>query len=73
MELVKPDRTRGTILWETPNGLRCISTQREEAPPFEITIAHGDKILTRAAFHAREHVREFAMAANEECDNLRPW
>lgn len=52
------------ILWQTPAGVRCTSSRRDAArAPFEITIAHGDKILTRLAFRRAADATAFADAA----------
>ncbi|HXD16728.1 MAG TPA: hypothetical protein VN654_06910 [Vicinamibacterales bacterium] len=55
------------ILWQTSAGVRCTSSRRDAGrAPFEITIAHGDKILTRLSFGRAADAAAFAHAALAE-------
>jgi len=58
------------VLWQTTNGVRCVSSRRDIGRAFEITIIHGDKILTRATFHVRERAAAFVLAASGQDDDL---
>jgi hypothetical protein len=71
MQLLRFRRSGETVLWEMANGVRCVSNDREAGSRFEITITHGDKVLTRAAFQSREHAAAFALAASEQADDPR--
>ena len=44
----------------------AFSAGREDGPPFEITIAHRDRVLTRMAFEHDEDAADFAIAAMNE-------
>ena len=57
-------------LWETPDGMRCLSARREDGPPFEITIAHRNKVLTQMAFEHDEDAADFAIAVMQEPDGF---
>ena len=63
-----PSLPNEIILWETRDGMRCLSARRENGPPFEITIALRNKILTRMAFEHDEDAADFAIAAMQEPD-----
>jgi len=58
------------VVWETPDGLRCLSARREDGPPFEITIAHRETVVTRRAFDNKEDAADFAIAAMDDPDSL---
>jgi hypothetical protein len=53
----------GEILWQTSEGVRCTSTRRAAGASVEITITHGDKVLTKVAFRRDENATAFATAA----------
>ena len=65
-----PSLPNEIVLWETAEGVRCLSARREHGPPFEITIAHSKKVLTRMAFEHGEDAADFAIAAFHEADNF---
>ena len=58
------------VLWETGEGVRCLSARRPHGPPFEITITHGDQVLARMAFEHHDDAADFAIAAMDEGDNF---
>ena len=58
------------VLWETVDGVRCISARREDGPPFEITITQRNNVLRRMAFEHDEDAAAFAIAAMHEADNF---
>jgi len=58
------------VLWETADGVRCLSARREDGPPFEITIVHRKNVVTRMAFERDEDAADFAIAAMHEGDNF---
>ena len=62
--------THAVILWETPDGVRCLSARRNDGPLFEITIAHGERVLTRMAFEHGEDAADFAIAAMQDSDRF---
>ena len=63
----RPDKI---VLWETPDGLRCLSARRQDGPPFEITIAHRETVVTRRAFDNKEDAADFAIAAMDDPDSF---
>ena len=65
-----PSLPNEIVLWESADGVRCISARREDGPPFEITIAHRDDVLARMAFEHDEDAADFAIAAMHEADNF---
>jgi hypothetical protein len=65
-----PNLLNEVVLWETADGMRCLSARREHGPPFEITIAHRNKVLTRMAFEHDEDAADFAIAVMQEPDGF---
>lgn len=61
-----PGKPGEVILWETQDGVRCISTRPATGPRFEITISLGDIVLSRMAFEHDEDAANFAIAAMQE-------
>ena len=58
------------VLWETVDGMQCLSARREDGPPFEIIIAHRNTVLTRMAFEHDEDAANYAITAMHEADNF---
>ena len=65
-----PNLPTQIVLWETADGVQCLSARRENGPPFEITIAHHNRVLTRMAFEHDEDAADFAIAAMQEPDGF---
>ena len=65
-----PRRPHEIVLWETPDGVRCLSARREDGPPFEIIIAHRNTVLMQMAFEHDEDAADFAIAAMHEPDGF---
>ena len=65
-----PSLPNEVVLWETADGVRCLSARREQGPPFEITITQRNNVLRRMAFEHDEDAADFAIAAMHEADRI---